>query len=189
MTKKCELCDNIIPSTIVIDGKRRVLTNRKYCLECSPFGNHNTKAFTKSDDGQIISIGKRCNHIKSNDKKCKECNTTKFGDFYEKHHNLCKKCCSQNTINKGRLMKQRAVDYKGGCCELCGYNKCIASLEFHHVDPSEKDSDARNFRYWKWERVVTEIDKCILVCANCHREIHDELWNAKIPKKTWRKFT
>jgi len=72
-----------------------------------------------------------------------------------------------------RKLKLRAVEYKGGKCILCGYNKCVAALVFHHLDDAEKDFQVgSNLR--SWERVKAEADKCILVCANCHAEIHAE---------------
>jgi len=74
-----------------------------------------------------------------------------------------------------KKVKELAIEYKGGSCQKCGYNKCNAALEFHHLDPSEKDfsiSASGNTR--GWELIKKELDKCILVCANCHREIHDE---------------
>lgn len=69
--------------------------------------------------------------------------------------------------------KEQLVEYKGGKCEICGYNKCIGALEFHHLDPTQKDfsiSDSNVYR--DLDTLKTEVDKCILVCANCHREIH-----------------
>ncbi|MCA9354299.1 MAG: hypothetical protein KC877_02140 [Candidatus Kaiserbacteria bacterium] len=72
-----------------------------------------------------------------------------------------------------RLLRQRAVEYGGGKCQICGYKKCINALSFHHKDPSQKDFglSARGTTR-SWEKMKTEIDKCILVCANCHAEIH-----------------
>jgi len=71
---------------------------------------------------------------------------------------------------KIRLM---AVEYKGGKCSLCGYNKCIDALEFHHADSSGKDVGISDKGYTRsWSKVKEELDKCVLVCANCHREIH-----------------
>lgn len=68
---------------------------------------------------------------------------------------------------------EMAIEYKGGKCILCGYNKCIQSLYFHHVGNSKKDFGISDRGYTRsWERVKQEIDKCILVCANCHRELH-----------------
>lgn len=66
-----------------------------------------------------------------------------------------------------------AVDYKGGNCSICGYANCIGSLQFHHLDPSEKDFNISHDGHTKsWDKIKTELDKCILVCANCHGELH-----------------
>lgn len=67
----------------------------------------------------------------------------------------------------------KSLEYKGFKCEICGYDKCIAALEFHH--PYEKDFGISSKGYTRaWEKVKLELDKCILVCSNCHREIHEE---------------
>ena len=72
-----------------------------------------------------------------------------------------------------RKTKDMAIEYKGGKCEKCGYNKCNGALEFHHLNPEEKDFSISTSGTTKsFERIKKEIDKCILVCANCHREIH-----------------
>lgn len=72
-----------------------------------------------------------------------------------------------------RKIKQQAVDYKGGKCQQCGYDKCVGALDFHHRDPSEKDfSIAALGNCRAWEVVKKELDKCDLLCANCHREVH-----------------
>jgi DNA-binding CsgD family transcriptional regulator len=70
-----------------------------------------------------------------------------------------------------RKAKIKLVDYKGGKCNRCGYNKCIDALEFHHLDPNEKDFTISG-KSWSFERLREEVDKCILVCSNCHKEIH-----------------
>jgi len=84
--------------------------------------------------------------------------------------------CRVDAVQKRRnKIKKLAVDYKGGQCSKCEYNKCISALEFHHVLPEHKDfSISREGNTRSWEKVKAEIDKCILVCANCHREIHEE---------------
>lgn len=74
-----------------------------------------------------------------------------------------------------RLSKERAVAYKGGKCERCGYCKNLAALEFHHLDPTKKDFQLSKGNYLSWENCLPELDKCQLLCANCHREVHDEL--------------
>ena len=76
-----------------------------------------------------------------------------------------------SVIKRRKLNKQLLVEYKGGKCVLCGYDKCIAALDFHHLDPSTKES--KNLGTTAGiEKQKAEADKCILVCANCHREIH-----------------
>lgn len=107
--------------------------------------------------------------------------------FVQRHDGYfaCKKCASENVISKRRRLKEKLVEYKGGKCEICGYNKCIDALEFHHKDPNEKDFSISG-KSVSLERLKKEVDKCILVCANCHREIHSEerlKQDAKIEKR------
>lgn len=72
-----------------------------------------------------------------------------------------------------RKLKQMAVEYKGSKCVCCGYNKYIGALEFHHTDPDGKDfAISANGTCRSWDKIKEEIDKCILVCSNCHKEIH-----------------
>lgn len=72
------------------------------------------------------------------------------------------------------LLKLKAIEYKGGKCSNCGYNKCYGALDFHHRNPDEKEFSWRLMRRKKWEDIVTELDKCDLLCANCHREEHHD---------------
>ena len=84
-----------------------------------------------------------------------------------------RKEANKASVSKRRkLNKQLLVEYKGGKCQRCGYDKCIAALEFHHLDPSTK-SFSLTGNTLGIERQKEEADKCILVCANCHREIHN----------------
>lgn len=72
-----------------------------------------------------------------------------------------------------KKVRQMAIDHKGGSCQICGYNKCIEALEFHHIDSLQKDFNISAKGHSRsWVRVKAEIEKCMLVCANCHREIH-----------------
>ena len=72
-----------------------------------------------------------------------------------------------------RRLKQLAVEHKGGKCFLCGYTRCIWALDFHHIDESQKEfSLSVRGLTRSWEKIKNELDKCVLVCANCHREIH-----------------
>ena len=76
-----------------------------------------------------------------------------------------------SVIKRRRQNKLLLVEYKGGKCERCGYNKCISALEFHHLDPSTKEFGLTGNTNGI-ERQKKEADKCILLCANCHRELH-----------------
>ena len=69
-------------------------------------------------------------------------------------------------------MKQRAVKYKGGKCQICGYDKCENALVFHHLDPKQKDFAIGQKYNLGWSQLKKELDKCILLCANCHAEEH-----------------
>jgi len=66
-----------------------------------------------------------------------------------------------------------AREYKGGKCMICGYDRCLEALDFHHRDPSKKGFglSAKGITR-SWDKTRQEIDKCVLICANCHREIH-----------------
>ena len=81
----------------------------------------------------------------------------------------------QNVKNSRVRLKERAVYVLGEKCQCCGYNKCMAALEFHHLNPEEKDFSISRIANRKWSEVRQELRKCILVCANCHREIHQNL--------------
>ena len=77
---------------------------------------------------------------------------------------------------RGIKRKLELVNYKGGKCEKCGYNKNIAALQFHHINPNEKEIklDVRRISSTNMETLYKEVDKCILLCANCHAETHYE---------------
>ena len=71
---------------------------------------------------------------------------------------------------------QMAIAAKGGKCEKCGYDKCMEALEFHHLNGSDKNFGLSEKGYARaWKKVEKELEKCVLLCANCHREIHAEV--------------
>jgi 5-methylcytosine-specific restriction endonuclease McrA len=76
------------------------------------------------------------------------------------------------TARRKRL-KAMAIEYKGGKCIFCGYGKCNDALDFHHINSREKEFglSVRGLTR-SWKKISKELDKCILVCANCHRELH-----------------
>ncbi|MBI3006577.1 MAG: hypothetical protein HYY49_14370 [Ignavibacteriales bacterium] len=70
-------------------------------------------------------------------------------------------------------IRRKAIEYKGNTCTICGYDRCVDALEFHHLENGKKDFGISAKGYTRgWKRVKSELDKCVLVCANCHRELH-----------------
>lgn len=104
------------------------------------------------------------------------CYVVKSGIRKGKVQSYCSKCNKDNVLKRQKSLKQKCIDYSGGKCQICGYNKCNSALEFHHKDPSQKDMQFSKFGRTSWdknkEKIITELNKCILLCANCHREVH-----------------
>lgn len=71
--------------------------------------------------------------------------------------------------------KKLLVAKKGSCCLFCGYNKCSKALSFHHLDPTKKNFNLSRARHYSEDRVSEELKNTILVCHNCHTELHEGL--------------
>lgn len=84
--------------------------------------------------------------------------------------------CSTDVSNYRRKRKDNLVKVAGGRCCLCGYNKVNSALEFHHIISEEKKYGLSTGNTHDLEKDLEELKKCILVCANCHREIHAGLY-------------
>lgn len=105
-------------------------------------------------------------------KECKHHGMTEFVLRSDGYYRCCK-CASESVQKRREKIKLLAIKYKGGKCQCCGYDKCVEALEFHHIDPATKEFGIGENGYTRsWNKTKQEIDKCILVCANCHREIH-----------------
>lgn len=112
-------------------------------------------------------------------KKCKKHGLTEYIQTYNGYLR-CKKCRSEAVTNNRRKRKQKLVEYFGGKCQVCGYNKCIAALDFHHKNPEEKNfAISKSGVCRSWERMLAEANKCILVCCRCHKEIEFGLINCE----------
>jgi predicted HNH restriction endonuclease len=86
----------------------------------------------------------------------------------------------QAVAKRRRTLKLKAINSLGGACKLCGYNKHPGILDFHHINPSSKSFGISSGGFSRsWENIEAEIKKCILVCANCHRELENGLVNLK----------
>ncbi len=82
----------------------------------------------------------------------------------------------ENVTSWRRRTKIKLIEHRGGKCSKCGYDKCIDALDFHHLDPKIKEFQLGGSTK-SFEKLKAESDKCILVCSNCHREIHFNLKN------------
>jgi hypothetical protein len=162
-TKICKGCKKDFLLYQKVDGKPKNLSGRSFCLECSPHG-------------QLLKNKKP---IINGQRECIRCKT--FKDLVEfslrgpsKHlRSCCVSCETERVTEHGRNLKIKAVQYLGGKCSKCGYNKCMRSLNFHHKDPTQKAFSLAKKKCLKWEDTKAELDKCLLLCANCHGEIHD----------------
>lgn len=162
--QECGKCRKSFKTWVLIDGTRRNLKGRKYCLKCSPFGRHNTKKIELAD--------------RKGRKTCSLCERSRtVGSFYKlkngKRYAYCKECDRKRSAGRSRELKRKAVEYKGGKCEFCGYKRYQGALDFHHEDPKKKDFQfSRRVSVAFTEAIRKELDKCLLVCKNCHAEIH-----------------
>lgn len=99
---------------------------------------------------------------------CKICNN-KFKDYQNKCRARCGSC---NTKIRRFRTKLAAIKYLGGKCKNCGWTGDQAALQFHHINPQKKDFIIGNVANRSWNVIKGELDKCILLCANCHSIQH-----------------
>ena len=151
----CIKCGGKFPNKIKIDGKVHVLANRTRCLICTPFKSHRGWYSLDGTSRKCLTCGKAYIH-------------------YRKKGHLKSKCSTCDSVAKRRGHKARCVAYKGGSCVRCGYNRSVYAMDFHHRNPKDKKFTISGDSYSrKWVYVMAELDKCDLLCANCHREIHE----------------
>ena len=166
----CQKCKKLFPTSVKIDGKDRILNKRKFCLGCSPFGAHNR-----------VNLALRANINDSKSKTCSRCGHHKFREnfYFTKQLNgkprtasYCKDCHRVTTVERHRKFKKECVAYKGGKCIDCGFAGHPGVFDFHHTNPLEKDLEISKSKTKKLAIVKSELDKCVLLCANCHRLRH-----------------
>jgi hypothetical protein len=88
--------------------------------------------------------------------------------YYLKH----KKEVYARKINRRKRLKEEMVKVLGGGCKFCGYNKCCGALDFHHIKENKDEGIASLIKNASKQKILKELEKCILLCANCHRELH-----------------
>lgn len=158
--RACKKCQDPLPNRITVEGETYNIRSRRYCLTCVPFKS------------------KRVNSKQGSDKRCPKClDTLEASAFYTREggalSSWCRRCFNREAVNRQQAFKKRCASYKGGACQRCGYDKYIGALDFHHRDPTQKDFTVSHRKNHKWSKSLEkELDKCDLLCANCHREAH-----------------
>jgi len=144
-------------------------TNVRYWLKKHELKTQHKK-FQKKDWGDITH--RRCS--KCREEKTIDCFYGKKDNKKDKirFHNYCKSCMEKITVERQQKLKQQCVDYKGGKCVRCGYNEYVGALDFHHIDPSQKEYTIASKKNCSFEYLKPELDKCVLLCRNCHAITH-----------------
>lgn len=158
---KCKISFRIFP---IINGKRCDLSDRKYCISCLPFGNYNSYDLTRGLEKEC----KMCRKIFpirefQRKKRVK-------GLYRTRYDNTCRPCLAEKSRLKHIETKRLSVNYLGGKCARCGYQRCLSALDFHHKDSSTKEFEIGS--KVNFEKIKEELDKCELLCRNCHAEHH-----------------
>ena len=87
----------------------------------------------------------------------------------------CKRCRTEQVVPRRRAIKVALVSDSGGQCALCGYSRCMGALHFHHLEPVIKRLEVSKATSLSLERVQREVQKCLLLCSNCHAEVEEGL--------------
>jgi hypothetical protein len=166
--RKCRKCGEVIPSRTIISGREHNLQRRKFCLKCSPFGSRNTKP----DDPTRPSCRPKVNGERLPYALWSETAKQRNRDM-------------QYEYRQRRLRK--LIDLKGGKCQTCGYTKSTRALSFHHRDPQKKkfELNTRSLLSKSWNLILTETNKCDLLCLNCHAELEEKTANGRSRIRTY----
>lgn len=151
--RKCQICGNKIPNRIIIDGKLKILSSRKRCLECSPYGNQGRKT------GIPGSISKSMTNYKN------------WPDDWKRQH-------IEKISQRGRDRKKKIVEGAGGKCIKCNYSGPLRTMSFHHRNPEEKcfGLTTPELSSRTMNEIEKEVLKCDLLCIRCHLELEDEIY-------------
>ena len=107
--------------------------------------------------------------------RCVECQKKRYKEIAVKKRDRI----SKNAKRRRQELKIKYIEYLGGKCSRCGYDCSLRALTFHHRIRHDKERDLSQMLDWSWERVKAELDKCELVCFNCHMEMEDEFERRK----------
>lgn len=144
-------CGKLIPNWTKINGRLHNIANRTRCFDCLPF----QQRYTRKPHG---------------DRRTAKAESVRR--WY------AKKTMENKGINpiRARRIERKALLIKlaGGACQICGYSRCNRNIAFHHLYDKKFALNGRVLQY-SLEMIAGELLKCVLVCHNCHGEIHDSL--------------
>ena len=151
----------------------------KQCIRCKISKNENEFSLQIQRNGKkrLSSWCKKCNSIKSSliNKKRRQENPELIKKRDRERWEAKRLIELPKRRKAAKEKKIQYIIYMGGKCKLCGYDKCIAALDFHHIDPKRKEFHITEDRK-PWENAKEELDKCVLLCSNCHKELHYNNW-------------
>lgn len=148
----CLKCNEQFSNRVIINGQEKIINKRKYCLKCSPFGMRNTRR---------LHLPIRNENSK---KQCPICGR----EFKWTKNNVCSTC---RTFDRREKQRTKAIDFCGGKCSICKITDYDV-LTFHHRNPNEKSFNLCQSWQKKWKTLQDELEKCDLMCANCHMKFH-----------------
>jgi hypothetical protein len=122
-----------------------------------------------------IKLCNKCEKEKPVDEFYTQQQRGKNGEIWPYHDSYCKQCRTEYAVNRLKERKKKAVEYKGGKCVDCGIIDDPCIYDFHHTDPSKKEIAFGSAGGVSFDRIRPELDKCVLLCANCHRKRHQKL--------------
>lgn len=145
-------------------------TTKKYCsTECM-----NAARRKKYADMKAAGINPHAKSLPT--KECPLCGKTFTPKTPAANQRICCYDCMPDGVQLTRgAFLAKLKERQGGKCIRCGYDRCMKALEFHHLDPTQKDFTISN-DHFKLKDAIEESKKCILICSNCHKELHDNLW-------------
>jgi hypothetical protein len=165
----CKNCGSAFSRSVTIDGVRKKLSPTRYCLTCSPWLGPGNKKRQLTKYKMVNGIEHRL---------CSRCDTFKplIAEFFtfrpSGRVDFCKPCMAEKVRTEAREDKLRSIEYKGGKCHDCDGVFLPAVYDFHHLEPHEKEFAISRKMRKSWDRLRAELDKCVLLCANCHRTRH-----------------
>ena len=198
--KKCRRC-------------QQVKDISEFRLTAKGYGWPTCRVCEKIERQELLDAGlcNRCKQSNSNGKSnCDGCLSNRRKNQEAYHNRLLAKnlciTCGKNPIDETKKLrcshcyekskksansknfdiKRLCVEYKGGKCIRCGYNEFQSGLQFHHLDPRQKEFNIATKKSLSFDALKSELDKCILLCANCHFSFHGVEWSIEESRELLR---